>query len=149
MNKTYAAVALIAGLVIGYGITVFIGKSPGLMTGPCTQPHTRCADVEIVNNTIQPIGDIVVPGQGYTIFWNIVTRGYVFPANGISFVTPPIPPNNEFSPCLVMSGGTVFFCNDANSTHGSGRKTYKYTVTVTATSGSSNPTPLDPQIVNN
>jgi hypothetical protein len=146
MNKSISiAVALVVAVALGYGISVLISKSQQPLTGPCSHAHVHCADVNIANNTIQPIGDIMVAGQSEVVFWTIVTPGYTFPANGISFVTPPLPPADEFN-CMPIAE-EVFFCNDKNSTHGSGPKTYKYTVTVNGSSSS--PKPLDPQIINN
>jgi hypothetical protein len=147
VNKSVSiAAALVLALALGYGISVLINKQAKPLTGPCSIAKVHCADVTIVSNSIQDIPDIEVPGKSEVIFWTIVTPGYTFPANGISFVTAPIPPDDEFKCMVIAVGETVFFCIDKNSTHGSGPKTYKYTVTV---NGSSAVTPLDPQIINN
>jgi len=98
----------------------------------------------------------VVLGKNHQIYWRIQTSGYSFPPSppppsGIAFKQPSSindnghMPANEF-PCNRVSA-TVFHCTDANSTHGTGVRSYQHSITVIDPAGK--PIVFDPWIVNN
>jgi hypothetical protein len=143
MNKSFAiAAALVVGLVVGYGLTLVVKPGPVFPVTTCG--GAQCADVTAAGNAITPIPDIKVRTSGTIILWSITTPGWTFAANGIAFVTPPLPPAGTFN---CVPGTTTWACNDIYTLSGSGPQTYKYTVNLTSPSGQ--PVTLDPRIINN
>jgi len=111
----------------------------------CGTDHHRCVGVTVRSGAIQPIGDEGFNSANHVVFFyltNPITDPYTFPDNAITFVTAPLPPPNEFS-CRTGNNGLVVVCINRNTTTGTGRKTYKYTVKVNGVGA-----PLDPFFFN-
>jgi len=139
------------GLCVGTSMAASVGAQPGVS---CTGA-THCVDVTIVGGAIQSVPAVVVAAKNHQIYWRIQTAGYSFPPpppppTGIAFKPASSindnghMPANEF-PCNRMSA-TLFHCNDANSTHDKGVRSYQYSITVIDASG--HRIVSDPWIVN-
>lgn len=79
---------------------------------------------------------IIVRGSGVTIIWEIATKGYEFPSDGIVFQDP-----RQFT---CESKGRIFQCVDTNTQRGQ----FKYTIRVRSTGKEKDPRPLDPTVMN-
>ena len=70
---------------------------------------------------------VIEKGQkDVVIRWELQDPHYKFAANGIEFVTPPLPPPNEFKCRILGPGDQRFQCVDAHDTSG----IWKYNVNV-------------------
>ena len=144
------AVAFILGMSAGTMTPAPAGAQPG---PPCGGTN-HCVDITVVSGVIQPVANVVVSGNNHQIYWRIKTGGYRFgsppQSSGIAFKAPSSindnghMPANEF-PCNRVSAA-LFHCTDANSTHGTGVRSYQYAITVIDASGK--PIVYDPWIVN-
>jgi hypothetical protein len=130
------ALALGACAPTNMGIT-----ETALLSNPfCNAANNRCITVSVSSGQINA-GDLLISSANHIIWWELVTTGYSFPADGIT-IASPLP--NEFT-CRVALQGRIYFCINRNTTTGTGLKKYKYSVKVT---GSPAVPPLDPWILN-
>jgi hypothetical protein len=85
---------------------------------------------------------IIVRSKGVTITWEIVTKGYEFPPDGIAFQDKSA--LDQFVNCQAK--GPIFQCLDRNTEP----NRFKYTIRVQPAKGAKvpQPPPLDPWVVN-
>lgn len=132
-----------AGAILVVTCETMIATPASAQPGPPCVGTNHCVDVTITGGMIQRVANVVVSGKNHQIYWQIKTNGYSFAAPpqpiGIAFKPPSaindngrMPPN-EF-PCNRISA-TLFHCTDANSTNGSGVRSYQYSITVIDASG--------------
>jgi hypothetical protein len=140
MSRTLAMGSVaVVGLLVGALATYFLRPAPSEW---CAKPKHHCIVVTVdganaIDVQTDPLGK---KGPDHRIRWIIPPeRPFSFPGNGIVFATA-----GEFD-CTQPSANT-FECLDSNGTRGE----FKYTVAVTSNStGTPNPQPIDPRIVNN
>jgi len=141
-----------AGAVIQ--IAVACATPADAQPGPPCGGTNHCVDIALASGVIQSVANVVVSGTNHQIYWRIKTDGYSFASPpqriGIAFKAPSSindngrMPANEFQ-CNRISAMLVH-CTDANSTHGTGVRSYQYSITVIDTSG--RPIVSDPWVVN-
>ena len=149
MRKLSTA-ALLLGMGIASATTPMVAHA---QTGPQCGGVNHCIDVAVTGGVIQPVVNVIVPGRNHQIYWRLVTPGYTFPQPPVDAIgwKPPSPindngkmPANEFACNRVTP--TLFRCTDANSTRGTGVRTYQYGITVL--DGGGKQVILDPWIIN-
>ncbi len=143
--------SLASTLILGWALAAASG--PGQAQSPTCTGTDHCADVRIAGTTIT-VPNVIVPGKDHQIDWIIRTPGYTFglppKPDGVIWKAPSsinsngAMPSNEFR--CNRATATVYHCSDANSTHGTGVRSYQYKLTVIDPAG--NPVVLDPWIVN-
>lgn len=125
-------VALIA--VAAIALAACADPANSQSTGP--RPTRVMVNKQLLWIDQEPI--IVRGGKEVAIVWQIATKGYEFPDDGIVFKEG----KEQFVSCAAK--GQVFQCLDRNTERGR----FKYTIRVVRRGTKEGPEPLDPWVVN-
>jgi hypothetical protein len=137
MKRQPALAAALVLIAVGSG-SLALDPAHAQSPGPSCTGKSHCVDVVVVNGEVQDVPNVRAEGTNHQIDWVIKTPGYSFPSppksDGIKWKAASSindngrMPKGEF-PCNRKSA-QVFHCNNANSTTGTGTRSYQYAITV-------------------